>query len=69
MSSKTEKMTSPEERERRLRRLNRNAAARSLRNFKPQKIPNKKKRQKYEPDDLDYTEIDEMKWTGFHKSV
>lgn len=57
MNLKTEKMTSPEERERRLRRLNRNAAARSLRNFKPQKIPNKKKSQRYEPDDLKYNPI------------
>lgn len=46
---KSRKMTSPEDREKRLRRLKRNEAARSLRNFKPQKIPNKKKRQKYEP--------------------
>lgn len=45
------KMTSPEEREKRLRRLHRNKAARSLRNFKPQRIENKKKRQKYEPED------------------
>lgn len=46
-------MTSPEERERRLRRMKRNEAARALRNFKPHKIPNKKKQARYKPDEDD----------------
>lgn len=47
-SSKKKAMTSPEDREKRRKRLNRNDAARSLRNFKPVRIENKKKRQRYE---------------------
>lgn len=34
--------------------MKRNEAARSLRNFKPKRIENKKRREKYEPVDEDY---------------
>lgn len=59
---KSRKMTSPEERERRLRRMKRNEAARALRNFKPQRIENKKKRQKYEPPDEFVDWMDKKEW-------
>lgn len=50
-------MASPEEKERKLRRLKRNEAARALRNFKPKRIPNKKKLEKYTPPEIDLEDV------------
>lgn len=52
-------MTSPEERERRLRRMKRNEAAKALRNFKPKRIENKKKRERYNPPEYDDYDVRE----------
>lgn len=48
-------MTTPEEKERKLRRLRRNEAAKALRQFKPKRVENKKKMDKYTPPEYDET--------------
>lgn len=46
-------MTTPEEKERKLRRLRRNEAAKALQKFKPKRVENKKKMDKYTPPEYD----------------
>lgn len=53
----TSNMATPEEKERKLRRLKRNEAARSLRNFRPKRIPNKKKQEKYTPPQIELDDV------------
>lgn len=48
-------MTTPEEKEKKLRRLRRNEAAKALRQFKPKRVENKKKMDKYTPPEIDET--------------
>lgn len=53
----TRKMTSPEDREKKLRRLKRNEAAKALRQFKPKRVENKKKMEKYTPPEIDLEDV------------